>query len=121
MVEVVHKEIRKYVLIEYAKCAKDFNLKNVLLDAVNTHNHNVHSTTGFKPIDIINNTDEIIKNKVLENIEKAMKIKNKYDDIEIGRYILNNKKVHEKGKKLILSKFNEKNKIFKLAAIVLEN
>ena len=55
MIEVVHKEIRKYVLIEYEKYSKDFNLKNVLLDSVNTHNHNVHSTTGFKPIDIINN------------------------------------------------------------------
>ena len=121
VVEVVHKEIRKYVLIEFAKCSKDFNLKNVLLDAVNTHNHNVHSTTGFKPIDIINNTDENIKDQVLDNIEKALKIKHKYDDIGIGRHILINKQVHKKGKRLVLAKFNKKNRLFKLAATVLEN
>ena len=105
VVEVVHKEIRRYALIEYAKYSKDFNLKNVLLDAVNTHNHNVHSTTGSKPIDIINNNDEKIKNLVLENIKKELKIKNKYDDNEAGIYILINKKVHKQGKKLVLAKF----------------
>ena len=58
VVEVFHKEIRKCVLLEYSKYSKDFNLKNALLNEVNKHNHNIYSTTGFKPVDLSNNNDE---------------------------------------------------------------
>ncbi len=37
-----------------------FTLKNSLLEAVNIHNHNIHSSTGYSPIDIINNIDDEI-------------------------------------------------------------
>ena len=37
MVEVFHKEIRRYALTENAKYSKDFNLKSVLLNEVNFH------------------------------------------------------------------------------------
>ena len=65
MVEVAHKEIRRYVLLKYAEYEDDFDLKNTLIDAINTHNHNIHTTIGFKPIDIINNSDEEMMKKYM--------------------------------------------------------
>ena len=53
----------------------DFDLKDVLLEAINIHNHNIHSSTGVRHLDI-NNINEDIQKKVLENIEKIFK--NKY-------------------------------------------
>ena len=79
------------------------NLKDTLLEAVNIHNHNIHTTTGYKPIELINNNDEDIKKKVLENIKKSLKLdNNKYDDIKSGCHILINKNVHKSGKRLHL-------------------
>ena len=102
MVEVVHKEIRRNAFTEYAKYSKDFNLKSILLDEVNTHIciNLIYSTTGFKSIDIINHTDESIKNKALENIKKALKIKHKCNYIAARNYISINKKVHKCEKNL---------------------
>jgi hypothetical protein len=37
---------------------------------------NVHPTTRYKPCFIINNTDEEIEKKVLENIKKSIKLTN---------------------------------------------
>ena len=77
VVEVVHKEIQKYVILKYSENSNDFNLKDSLLEAVNIHNHNTHTTTYYKPIDIINNNDdEEIKKIVLENIKKSLKLDN---------------------------------------------
>ena len=66
VVEVVHKEIRKYVILKYSEFSNDFNLKDTLLEAVNIHNHNTHTTTGYKPIELINNNDDDIKKKFLK-------------------------------------------------------
>ena len=73
VVQVVHKEIRRKVVLEYSEDNPDFNLKYVLIDAVNIHNHNIHTSTGFRPVDIINNTDDIILKQVLDNIENNTK------------------------------------------------
>jgi len=50
IVEVSHREIRKYVLTKFAIDEENenndgFNLKDVLLDACYTHNNNVHTST----------------------------------------------------------------------------
>ena len=96
----VHKEIKKYVILKYAEDSKVFDLNNILLEDINTHNHNIHTTKGFKPIDIINNTGEEIKNKVLLNIEQSLKYNNNYyDNIITGNHILINKRVNKSGKK----------------------
>ena len=58
VVKVVHKEIRKFVLIKYAEIDKDFDLKSTKLDAANIHNQNVHTISGYKPFDIINHIDD---------------------------------------------------------------
>lgn len=73
VVEVVHKEIRKYVILKYVEDSKDFDLNNVLLEVINAYNHNIHTSTGFKPFDIINNTNEEIKNKFLLKFEHSLK------------------------------------------------
>ena len=120
---LVHKEIRRYVIIKFSEYEKDFDLKNVLLEAINCPNHKVHSITGFRPCDIINNIDENIKTKVLDNIKKSLKIKELDDnnELKIGTHILINEKVHKKGKKLVLSKFTKKEKIFKIPGTILAN
>lgn len=70
------------------------------MDAVNVHNHNVHTSTGYKPCDIINNTDEDIEKRVLENIKNSIKLSNEdYDNILSGNHILINKNIHKSGKK----------------------
>ena len=92
------------------------------MEAINVHNHNIHSSTGFRPCDIINNTNEDIKKKVLENIENSLNYnRNNYDDINEGDKILINEFVHHSGKKLVLGKFKPKNKIFKLPGTILSN
>jgi len=59
VVEVAHKEIKEYVIIEYSKNPDNFNLKYSLLGAGEIiNNNNKHTTTYFKPIDLIDNIDE---------------------------------------------------------------
>ena len=64
MLEVYHKEIRKYVLTNYAlsetiddENEDDFNLKEILLEACLIHNSNFHTITEKKPVDLLKNTD----------------------------------------------------------------
>ena len=120
VVEIVHREIRKFIIIKYSEHDINFILKNVLLDAINCHNHNIHTSTGFRPCDLINNTDDNIRNLVLNNINKSLKNKNNdEEDIKIGNHILINQKVHLKGKKLVLAKFKAKDKLFKIPATII--
>ena len=122
VIEIVHKGIRRFLILKFGEFDKNFDLKNELLEAVNCHNHNIHSTTGFRPSDLINNTNEEIKKKVLDNIKKRFNIDHKeYDNIAEGCHILINQNVHKKGKKLMVSKFKNKEKIFKIPATVLSN
>ena len=70
IIEVSHKEIRKYVLTKFAIQEENeeeiFDLRDVLLEACNTHNNNVHTETGKKPVDLIKNNDHSIYLKVLK-------------------------------------------------------
>lgn len=75
VVEVAHKEIRKIVIISYSENPDNFNLKLAILNSVEFHNSNIHTVTGYRPKDLIKNTDEDIYNKVIDNIQ------NKYKDI----------------------------------------
>ena len=55
-------------------------------------------------MDLINNIDEEIYAKVMENIKKILKNNNEYDSISEGDHILINTQMHKSGKKLILKK-----------------
>lgn len=64
------EKIRRKLMIDFSNSTKSFNLKNNLLEVINIHNHNIHSSTGYRPIDIINNIDEEIYLQVIDNIKK---------------------------------------------------
>ena len=59
--------------MKFSEYNNDFDLKDVILEANNMHNHKIHSSTGFSPCDTINNINEDIPKKVLGNIEKIFK------------------------------------------------
>ena len=108
--------------MKFSEYNNDFDLKDVILEANNIHKHKIYSSTDFRPCDIINNTNEDIQKKVLENLEKYLKINsNNYDDIKEGDKILLNQFVHHSGKKLVVGKFKPKDKIFKLPGTILSN
>ena len=85
--------------MKYSEYNNDFDLKDVILEAISIHNHKIHISTGFRPCYFIKNTNEDIQKKVLENIEKSLKINsNNYDDIKEGDKVLINQYVYHSGK-----------------------
>ena len=106
VVEVAHKEIKKNVIIDYSKHPENFNLKTSLLEAVEIHNNNIHTTTLYRPVELFENTDEVIYSKVIENIKKRWKIKDfKDNNIKVGEHILIKNNVAKVGKRLVTKKF----------------
>ena len=105
VVWVAHKEIKKNVIIDYSKHPENFNLKTSLLEAVEIHNNNIHTTTLYRPVELFENTDEVIYSKVIENIKKRWKIKDfKDNNIKVGEHILIKNKVAKVGKRLVTKK-----------------
>jgi hypothetical protein len=81
-VEAVHKDVRKYLITEYNKKKKKFNIEISLEEFIIYHNNNIHSSTKRKPIDIkdLDDLDEI--DEINMNIIKSMSRKIK-DEINI--------------------------------------
>ena len=91
-------------------------MKTSLLEAVEIHNNNKHTTTLFKPIDLINNTDEDIYNNVVENI----KINDlEEDDLKLGSHILIKNNCAKEGKLLVTRKI--KLRELKIIGTIVEN
>ena len=106
VVEVAHKEIKKNVIIDFSKHPENFNLKTSLLEAVEIHNNNIHTTTLYRPVELFENTDEEIYLKVIENIKKRWKIKEINDiDLKPGKHILIKNNIAKAGKRLVKKKF----------------
>ena len=90
--------------------AKDFNIVYACKIISDNHNNTIHSSTNFKPSDLINCTDENIIKIVKNNMEKSFKGKTTKDCIfvENEKALLcnvftkknNNLKKKFKGKKL---------------------
>ena len=59
--------------MDYGDDITNFNLKLSLLEAVYVHNHNIHRPTGYRPVDLINNKDEVIYKRAMENIKNFKK------------------------------------------------
>ena len=72
--KIVHKEVRKNILLNFNQIVDDISFKNLILDCVDIHNNNVHSVTGFKPTFLLKNDDEEIYELVINNIKKTEKI-----------------------------------------------
>ena len=93
-----------------------------MLEAVNIHNHNIHSSTGYRPIDIINNTNEDIYLEVMNNIAKKLNYDNReHDNIKIGTHLLIKPQVHKVGNKIISKKLKDKSRLNKIPATVVNN
>ncbi len=81
--------------MKFSEYNNDFDLKDVILEANNIHNHKIYSSSGFRPCDIINNTNEDI-----QNIEKSLKFNsNNYNDIKERDKLLINQFVNHYEKK----------------------
>ena len=64
-------------MINYSGNPDNFNLPNVILEAIDVHNNKIYIVTQEKPIDLINIKDENLIKHVKENIKKFNnKIKN---------------------------------------------
>ena len=50
VVEFTHKEIRKYIMLNNIESEDNFEKNNIILEAKNLHNNNIHTSTGYKPI-----------------------------------------------------------------------
>lgn len=107
IIEVTHKEIRKNVILYYSKNTEHFNLKNVIINAADNHNRNIHTITKYRSIELINNTSEEVYNKVIENIKNSQIYKAKnYVELSEGNRILIEKNCVISNKRLITRKFN---------------
>ena len=77
---MVHKEVRKNLLLNFGQIEDEITFQNLILDCVNIHNNNVHPTTGFKPTFLIKNEDQEIYDIVINNIKKSNNNLVKNDD-----------------------------------------
>ena len=69
-IEASHKEIKQYINAKfYIDEKENFDLNEVLLNAIYTHNNSVHSTTNYKPVDLKDISDPDIINLVKSNME----------------------------------------------------
>ena len=88
--EAIHKKIKKYLLDELVIAGENFNFDISVENAIEFHNKSVLNSTGYKPVDIRNTTDETIINEEVLNIIKSMK--RKINNLKGNRYILTKKK-----------------------------
>ena len=92
-------------MLEFIENEGDLDLNNILLDAISIHNNNIHTTTGYKPINLFYNTNENAFNGINKNIEKAFNNKNTYfSEINKGNKLLVNKAIESSGKMIKIMK-----------------
>ena len=81
VVEVVHREIRKYIYNEFFKNKEDFDIEEELFNITKIHNNKIHSITNRVPKDIRNIEDTNKIENINNEIKKNLQRKNKYYDI----------------------------------------
>ena len=101
--EAVHKEIKNYVLNEKDIQKENFDIEISLEEAIDYHNNRKLKSTGFKPIELKDCTNEEIIKQVNKNIIKSMKRKIKKDNkIEKNTLLLIASDIEKKGNRYIL-------------------
>lgn len=69
-VEAVHKTIQKFVNdYFYISDNKNFNINTALLDAIEHHNNNIHSSTKYTPFEL----RDIINVDIIESVKINIK------------------------------------------------
>jgi len=105
-VEATHKEIQKYICMEYLKNQNKFNIEDSLFEIIKIHNNKKHSTTKRIPKEIRDLTDkneiEIIKNEIIKEMQR--KNKNSYIINYDSHYVFDENKVNISGDILIEKK-----------------
>ena len=123
VVEIVHKEVRKNILLNFNQNLDEISFKNLILDCVDIHNNNVHSVTGFKPTFLLKNDDEEIYELVINNIKKTEKNIEKEDNsnyvLKAGDHLLTLKGAYKAEKNIKCRKTKVKN--YKVPLTVLNN
>ena len=105
-IEASHKEIKQYINAQfYIDEKENFDLNEVLLNAIYTHNNSIHNTTNYKPVDLKDISDPDIINLVKSNME-----------IKINKKIMQIIKSNKKAKgdftiPAIFVEFNKNNKL----------
>ena len=78
--EAVHKEVKSYLLRAKHLNKDKFDLEISIEDAIDFHNNRVLKSTGYKPVDLRDNNDEMVIKEVVENVIKSMKRKIKVNN-----------------------------------------
>ena len=93
--------------LQFIENKDEFELNNILLDAINIHNNNIHTKTKYKPIELFSNTNEDVFNEMNKNIKKGFINKNKYvSEVNKGDKLLLKKETYPCGR--ISNKKHEK-------------
>ena len=115
-IEVAHKNLQKAIQLDLLINGDNFNIDETILNCLKSYNlESVHSSTGYKPIELRDNYDEFIINKV---IEKEKKIFERFENFELEelengkKYLLikNAKKIKKKG--VLMMPNTKKNRVF---------
>ena len=103
--EAVHKEIKNNLLNAKNIQKESFDLEISLEEAIDFHNNRKLKSTGLKPIELRDCTNEAIIKQVNKNIIKYMKRKIKKDNkIEKNTLLLIAYDIEKKGNKYVLKK-----------------
>ena len=131
-VEATHKEIQKYIYMEFLKNKETVNIEEKLFEIIKIHNNKKHSTTKRIPKEIRDLEDkeeiELIKQQIIKNIGRKNK---NIDVINYDKfYVFNEEQVNIEGNKILekpkrKEKANKrkkaKNKNYKIPVLVISS
>ena len=112
VIEVVHKEIRKYIYTEFFKNKENFDIEEELFNITKIHNNKIHSTTKRIPREIKDLEDreeiEVINREILKNLSKLNK---NYDVVDYNKsYVIDYNKIYKSNGVIYKKKGKIKNK-----------
>ena len=118
--EAVHKEIKKFLLAQKENKKDKFDLDIAIEEAIDFHNNRKLKSTGYKPCEIKDITDENIIETVIANIIKSMRRKVKFDKKALkNSMLLINPEIKFQSNKYVL--INKKSKkLFIIPAILVK-
>ena len=118
--EAVHKEIKKFLIAQKKKKKGKFDIDIAIEEAIDFHNNRQLKSTGYKPSELKDNTDETIIEDVIANIIKSMRRKVKLDKKSLkNSMLLICSEIKLQNNKFIL-KYKKSKKSFIIPAILIK-